>query len=75
MGLGLSLQNNISVEDGNEGKLFKVFFGHAVMDSLDLVTEPVVQVGQLYASHCAVLAVSLGGYVSNVFVTCFAAIR
>lgn len=56
VGSELSSINNSSPESGNVGRLWKMYSSHYVKVLPDLVTETVVQVGQLYASHEVVLA-------------------
>lgn len=59
----LSLGNNPSLNSGTVRWLFKMFSNFAVKVLLELVTGKIVQVGQRYASHEAVLAVSRSSYV------------
>lgn len=47
----LSLQNNLSPENGNGRLISETFSSHVIKVLLDSVTKTVVQLGRLCASH------------------------
>lgn len=57
------MENNLSQESGNVGRLLKPFSDLAVNLLLNLLAEIVVQVGQPYASHEVLIAVAQRCYV------------
>lgn len=63
------MKSSPSPKSGTVGRLLKMLSSHAVMVLQYLVTEAMVQVGQPYASHEAVLAESRSGYVLGGSVT------
>lgn len=58
VGSMLTLRSNPGLDSDTVGRLFKMLLSYAVMVLLGLVAEMKVPVGQCYASHEIVLAVS-----------------
>lgn len=57
--------NNLSLKSGNVERISEMLCSHPVIVLLNFIVETVMQVGQPYASHEVVIAVSQNGYLSG----------